>query len=821
MRRWVALAASLGVALGFTAMSTSYADPAEDEFLGNVPMMVVVDTSGSMSESAGGMTKIEAARRAILDLVGVVSSEQDLGLMSYPGAGQVKDGCSIGEIEMKLARPDQIATSAKVRGLVPEGDTPTSPALRHAADLLKESSAASGVIVLVSDGAANCGPPVCEVAKEIRDRGISLQINTVGFDLRPDSEAARELQCVADATGGSYIPADDPDGLRNAIRRSGAAFLNLAATVPKKIPAVVGRGAEGGTRIPVTIENTGQVTAADVRVSLDFVDANKRGGALLVPRPIRFLGNLGPGDKRNLEIEVRPDSSTIGQDFTWTVAATTRDNAGGSLTGKTSVVDVVSLGLNPIFAGQGTIAIVGDSYSSGEGGGSYEADSTGERATYKDCPKDPNLPDGMQIPAKCIDKWDHKCHRSTVNYGHRLFGARARTIACSGAVTGDLFTSQKSGNARVKPQLDTLRSLALSSTPPDAVLMTLGGNDVGFPDLAKDCFLYMRCGNWLDQPASYQKWYDRIDGLGANLVRSYRVIDSAVNDSRARNNRDGKSIPIVVLPYVKIVPETNADIEGCFAGLSHDDLAFVNKFLTRLNASVKASVSTVSKKYDLPFIYAPVVTDAFQPDHTICEGKASYAVTRKFDGGRGGADIVINQDPQLLHPNAAGYQAIASAVASSTRTATLAGGKNVKRDEYTDETKFKLIVKGALTGYSLGSMHEAMAKIEVRESGLQPGSQVVIEIASSPRTIGSATVDAKGVASAQIELPDDLPPGRHHVRVVGIDETGSPMLSSQPITLLPAYTLFSVALVLLGLGLAGSSAWSLRRTRRQGNAQTG
>lgn len=62
-----------------------------------------------------------------------------------------------------------------------------------------------------------------------------------------------------------------------------------------------------GGDLTVTVRAAGRVAAADVRLSL-VVRSDDDGGSssVLVPRPVRFLGNLGVGETRSLTFAVRP-----------------------------------------------------------------------------------------------------------------------------------------------------------------------------------------------------------------------------------------------------------------------------------------------------------------------------------------------------------------------------------------------------------------------------------------------------------------------------------------------------------------------------------
>jgi len=102
---------------------------------------------------------------------------------------------------------------------------------------------------------------------------------------------------------------------------------------------------------------------------------------------------------------------------------------------------------------------MGDSFSSGEGNGPYEAGS---------------------------DSTTNKCHRSPITYPRMLqsildLGPMA-FVACSGATTEDLINGTAAeGGWGEDPQVDAL------SSNTENVTITIGGNDLGFADVLKQC----------------------------------------------------------------------------------------------------------------------------------------------------------------------------------------------------------------------------------------------------------------------------------------------------------------------------------------------
>lgn len=153
-----------------------------------------------------------------------------------------------------------------------------------------------------------------------------------------------------------------------------------------------------------------------------------------------------------------------------------------------------------------TFLAFGDSYGSGEGNpavaGNFNGDgkSTGPGATWVQ-----GLSTGAQANT------DERCHRSSESgsakaYKRLLTSYPTYTInyasfACSGAETQHIIDTPYNGAknpngnapADIKPQLqqatDYLNSKQLKDPDVDAIYVSIGGNNAGFADVVKDCFI--------------------------------------------------------------------------------------------------------------------------------------------------------------------------------------------------------------------------------------------------------------------------------------------------------------------------------------------
>ena len=193
------------------------------------PTMVVFDSSGSMiTNDAGGQTRIDAAKEASRTFITEAGGDAPLGLVTYGGnTGEAPEDEAAGCQDITVVTPPEAGNSEKMiahmDGLQPRGFTPIGESLRKAAAELPKEGQRS--IILVSDGVATCTPPpVCDVAKELKEQGIDLVINTVGFNVEP--EAQQELQCIADVTGGTYADASDADSLAKELSRAAPRAYN-------------------------------------------------------------------------------------------------------------------------------------------------------------------------------------------------------------------------------------------------------------------------------------------------------------------------------------------------------------------------------------------------------------------------------------------------------------------------------------------------------------------------------------------------------------------------------------------------------------------
>lgn len=207
---------------------TPPADSAGETADAPAPLVVVVDSSGSMATADAPGPRIDAARNALRTLLGGVGDNAELGLVVYGAHSREEDGpasCADITAPVPLAAVDRAAVTAVTDALTPGGWTPLGDSLTRSAEMLPADGSEQQIIVL-SDGESTCEPPPCEVAHGLAERRPGLTISTIGF--RSD---VAELACVAEATGGLYVTARNSDQLSarlSALSRIGTATSTLS-----------------------------------------------------------------------------------------------------------------------------------------------------------------------------------------------------------------------------------------------------------------------------------------------------------------------------------------------------------------------------------------------------------------------------------------------------------------------------------------------------------------------------------------------------------------------------------------------------------------
>lgn len=176
--------------------------------------IIVFDASGSMWGQVEGQTKIAIAKKTLNQLVKNWDENKELGLMAY--GHRRKGDCKDIEALVPVGKVNKARMISRVNKINPKGKTPISASLKQAANELKFTED-NATVILISDGKETCNADPCETAAELEKLGVNFTAHVIGFDV--DIETSKQLQCIADNTGGKYFPADNAQQLNDALQK--------------------------------------------------------------------------------------------------------------------------------------------------------------------------------------------------------------------------------------------------------------------------------------------------------------------------------------------------------------------------------------------------------------------------------------------------------------------------------------------------------------------------------------------------------------------------------------------------------------------------
>lgn len=182
-------------------------------------VMLVVDTSGSMTATDLRPSRIVAARQAAEKFVQALPPNTRVGLVEFSSRARLAS---------PLTRDRAVVLSA-IKGLDADGGTAIGDGLALAVDVLRRGATeatvttpgnappapedAPGTVVLLSDGASSAGQPPQQAATRANQAGVV--VHTVGIGERnsgarvggrvPAELDERTLQEIARTTGGEYF----------------------------------------------------------------------------------------------------------------------------------------------------------------------------------------------------------------------------------------------------------------------------------------------------------------------------------------------------------------------------------------------------------------------------------------------------------------------------------------------------------------------------------------------------------------------------------------------------------------------------------------
>lgn len=202
----------------------------------NQNTLFIFDASGSMWGKIDSKTKIQIAKETIGKLSDKILSGSKVGLIAY-GHRNATD-CNDIQTLMPIGSFDKAKFIASIKALNPKGKTPIALSINQALALIKGINAPV-TIILVSDGLETCSGNACETVRNAKASGVKITMHVVGFGI--SEKDLTPLECIAQAGGGQYFPANNAEELGKALEQTvkkvtvGDAFLSVKTTLQGKL----------------------------------------------------------------------------------------------------------------------------------------------------------------------------------------------------------------------------------------------------------------------------------------------------------------------------------------------------------------------------------------------------------------------------------------------------------------------------------------------------------------------------------------------------------------------------------------------------------
>lgn len=183
-----------------------------------VTIEIILDTSGSMlAGMPDGQRRIDVARNVLTDLV---TNQLPAGVpITLRVFGNTPDSCDTSLlVPVQPLDPQTMADTIRAIEPVNLVRTPIGASLEQVANDLAGVSGPK-IVVLVTDGEETCDGDPAAAIQSLKDQGVDVQVNIVGFALDDDAlrDQFREWAAIGD---GTYFDATNSDELDDAIAKA-------------------------------------------------------------------------------------------------------------------------------------------------------------------------------------------------------------------------------------------------------------------------------------------------------------------------------------------------------------------------------------------------------------------------------------------------------------------------------------------------------------------------------------------------------------------------------------------------------------------------
>ena len=444
-----------------------------------------------------------------------------------------------------------------------------------------------------------------------------------------------------------------------------------------------------------------------------------------------------------------------GQIYTYFIRAR---NARGA-TDSNAMEVLVPINICPDSAGI-KLVVLGDSYSSGEGLFLYDIDLT-----------DP------------LNDFENRCHRaSSLTWSGSIPGGQNKItvpgfdgvavdrylFACSGATLAHLYTPRYFSRFKQEPpQLEHEDELMSA----DIIALTLGGNDVLFSKLLRECFWNEDCADYTPTD-DFMTLKNQRDGSLLLLARRLPEVYSDIKGS--------EDTPVFVLGYPIIIPEDFSDRILCTLEDNFDagERTFLRETGELLNDAIRCSAAEAGVHF------VPIAGDVGPIKHRF----SGHEVCGEDVDWIWGLDAGLLA-PERFHPKGRGYEAMAAILAHYIKEHGFGG--LIPPNPSPSVSPDCLVGKAAITEvvYETGSLSVALQGLDCGSSGRLVSGQMIevqgggfeiltsvlirLEMEGYSELIGSATSDNDGIVMWSGAIPFTAPrEGAGFIKATGRSSTG-------------------------------------------------
>ncbi len=399
-----------------------------------------------------------------------------------------------------------------------------------------------------------------------------------------------------------------------------------------------------------------------------------------------------------------------------------------------------------------------------------------------------------------------KCHTSTRSYPYLIAKALGietqyvKSVACSGAVTGDIVGDDKLYQGQNKrladkdfnlsgAQITTNKSAAkelfipgrvhqnsfVNIYQPKVITVGIGGNDAGFMEKLKTCLGTDTCA-WAGTAIGREKSALEVKALFGTLVNTYTEIHNASPNSK-----------IYAIGYPKIIdPDGKCDLlHGKLLDTAEKE--FMDKAIVYINRVVAAAAQKAGIKYI-------DIENSFD-NQALC-GTTHPIV---MNGIRIGDDFSVSANTdwfkvigqESFHPRPTGHtkttERILKAVPNILNYTYCTEGIVVCPSNTVAPTPSSYwLVDGQTHDYASqhiayftkdqdGATNQRQKTISMASFSFVPNSVIKTEIQSQPVALGDFVADSIGGIKFNVELPKDLEEGFHTLHLYGTSYSGEPI----------------------------------------------